>query len=95
MKTIISLLTIIGICFGAYIYIENRYALSEEVKKIEQRLDYKITSDQIQSKQQRIWGLEDRYPNKSKMPETVKEEYRQLEVDKSVLEKKLEVLEKK
>ena len=95
MKTIISIFTIIGIAFGAYFYIDNRYALSQEVKKIEQRLDYKIIADQLQTKQERIWKISDRYPDSQKMPPAVKEEKRQLETDKVILEKKLEKLEKK
>ncbi len=95
MKTIISLLTIIGICFGAYFYIENRYALSQELEKTKQRLDYKIVSDQVQWKQQRMWTLDDRYPDKAQMPKSVKEEYQEIQEEKKVLEKKLDILEKK
>ena len=60
MKTIISILTIVGIAFGAYFYIENRYALSDELKQVEKRLDYKILSDQHNSIQHRIWQIQDR-----------------------------------
>lgn len=95
MKTIISILTILGIAFGAYFWLDNEYAKCAEVKKIEQRLDHKIATDYLQSKQQRIWALEDRYPNKDKMPTPVKEEYRQLQEEKKLLEKKIEVMEKK
>ena len=95
MKTIISILTIVGIAFGAYFYIDNRYAQCEDVKKIEKRLDYKIVSDQLKSVQDRIWRLEDRNAKEKVVPKTVKEEQRQLESDKKLLEKKLENLEKK
>ncbi len=95
MKTIISLITIVSVCFGVYLYIENRYAKAEDVKAVADRLDYKIVSDQVQYKQQRIWSIQDRYPEAIQMPPAVKEEYRQIQEDKKVLEKKLEVLEKK
>jgi len=48
-----GLLAIIMVIFGVYFYIEERYALCENLKKLEQRLDYKVLSDQYQSIQQR------------------------------------------
>jgi len=95
MKTIISILTVVGIAFGAYFYIDNRYAQCEDVKKIERRLDYKIIADQLKSVQDRIWRLEDRNAKEKVIPKSVKEEQRQLEEDKNLLQKKLEVLENK
>lgn len=97
IKTIISILTIISFCFGAFFYFDNRfdnYAKAGDLKAVEQRLDYKITSDQAQSKQQRIWQLEDRYRSQ-RMPDTVMEEYRQLKQEKGRLDNQLKVLEKK
>jgi hypothetical protein len=95
MKTIISLLAIVSVAFGAYFFIDNRYALSQEMKQIERRLDYKIVSDQLEYKDSRIDKIEKSYPDQSKMPPIVQEEHKKLKKDKAVLEKKLEVLEKK
>jgi len=94
MKTIIAILTILAFAFGAYFYFEQRYALCEDVKKVEKRLDYKIISDQFLYKEQRQLELEKRYPEKEKMPESVKEEYQKVLSDKIRLEKKLDQLEK-
>lgn len=88
IKTIVSLLTLIGIIFGGYFYIDTRYALSETVDKISQRLDYKILDDRLKSVQERLWQLDDRY-YKKEMPLSVKEEYRSLQVEKILLIEKL------
>jgi len=93
MKTIIALLTIIGFTFGAYFYIEDRYARCEDVRKVEKRLDYKIVSDQLQAVQQRIWQIEDRF-KKKEMDATTKEEMRELGMKKEELTRKIKVLEK-
>jgi predicted mannosyl-3-phosphoglycerate phosphatase (HAD superfamily) len=90
---ITGILILFGIMFGTYQYFENRYALAEEVKKIEKRIDYKILSDQLQMIQERIWKIEDRF-QKKKMEETTKEEMRALEMKKQETQKKLDVLEK-
>jgi hypothetical protein len=94
MKSILGVLTILGIFFGAYCYLDARFAKAEEVRAVEQRLDYKIVSDQVQVKQQRSWQLEDRYQEKT-MPEAVKEEYRKLKEEIKRLEIKLNFLEQK
>ena len=90
---ITGLLILFGIMFGTYQYFENRYALAEEVKKIEKRIDYKILSDQLQTTQERIWKIEDRF-QKKQMEETTKEELRTLEMKKQETQKKLDTLEK-
>jgi predicted phage-related endonuclease len=92
MKTIIAILTILAFAFGAYFYLDDRYARCEDVKKVEKRLDYKIVSDQLQAIQQRIWQIQDRFQNK-KMDATIKEEVRELEVKKEQLNDKMKVME--
>lgn len=100
---IIGIFTIVGIFFGAFKYIDGNYAkayqteeqikqTTKQIKMVENRLDYKITSDQVQSINQRMWQIEDRYERKQ-MPETVKEEYRKLQEDKKELQKKLDSLQ--
>lgn len=57
---IISILVLFGIFFGAYKYIDDRYALAEEHKKLELRLDYKIKDDQRISIQQEMRQIEEK-----------------------------------
>ena len=85
---------ITAICFSTYFYIENRYALAEDVKQIQQRLDYKIKSDQLRSVQDRIWKIEDRTKGQPPSDQTIKEELRQLKEDKVTIEDQLKVMEK-
>lgn len=94
MKTIIAILTILGFAFATYFYVDNKYAPAEDLKKVEKRLDYKIVSDQAQSVQERIWKIEDRHPDKSKMDTTTKEEMRTLELKQKELNEKMKTLEK-
>ncbi len=95
MKTIISIIIILSAFFASYCYIDNWKANSTEVKEIRQRLDYKITADQLKTIQERLWKLEDRYGKKTVMPESVKEEYRELDKSKEELSDKLKRMEKK
>lgn len=38
MKTLISILTLIGISFSAFFFVDSRYALSGDVQELEQRV---------------------------------------------------------
>jgi len=87
-------LGIIGVIFGAYFYLDERFAKCADLKQLEQRLDYKITQDQHDAIQKRIWLIKDRSGEKPK-DATVKEELRKLEEDKARIQKKLDALEKK
>jgi archaellum component FlaC len=78
-----SLPTIVGILFN----IDNRWAKAAELKKLELRLEQKIQQDRVDALQERIWKLEDRYPEINKMPVEVKDEYRQIKNEKDALEK--------
>jgi hypothetical protein len=91
MTILVSLGSILGMAFGAYFYIETNYAKAAEVAQVEQRLDYKIKSDQSKEIQQRIWQLDDRYEKKA-MPEAVKEEYRRIEEEKKQLDDEIKSL---
>lgn len=94
LSALVSVVTIVGIAFGAYFYIEGNYAKAAEVQKIEQRLEYKIKSDQGKEVQQRLWLLEDRYEKKP-MAETIKEEYRKLQEEKKAIDNDLNQLRRK
>ncbi len=97
-----ALILIIGTCFGVYFYAENRYALSQELKKTQeelkqtnQRIDYKILTDQLRSVQDRIWKIQDRLEGNAPRDATTKEELRQLEQDKGEMKEKIKVMENK
>jgi hypothetical protein len=106
IASIVGIFALISICFTVYFYIEGRYAHAgdlikamETIKKIETRLDYKIIEDQLRAVQQRMWTIEDRHcTDKSKpcdestMPQTVKEQYRELKCDRERLQKELDTL---
>ena len=94
LTALVSILTILGFAFASYFYVESTYAKGEEVQKIEQRLEYKIKSDQGKEIQQRLWLLEDRYEKKP-MAETIKEEYRKLQEEKKSIDNDLNQLRKK
>lgn len=93
LKFIISICTLIGIVFSGYLYIDSRYATAEDLKKIEHRLDYKITSDQYLAIQERVWKLKDRY-GEVPIDKGILNELRYLETEKELLDKKLDQLQK-
>lgn len=85
---IACLITFGGFLFMAHDYME-RYALAEDVKQTNKRLDQKIMSDELNQTQQRIWIIEDRY--RGKVPEkTVQEELQNLKQKKDDLSKQLD-----
>lgn len=89
LQFILGIIALIGSIFGAYRFIDGRYAQAEEVRQIEQRLDYKIDSDRYHAVEERMWKLEDRFPDEKKMPETIREEYRKLKSEKEIIQEKL------
>lgn len=60
LATVGALILLLGAFFGVYKYIDARYALAEELKKVEQRLDYKVADDQRISMQQEMRQIEER-----------------------------------
>lgn len=94
ITSIIGLMTLIGIIFSVYFWMDDRYANAETVKKIEQRLDYKIKSDQAQSIRERIWRIEDKFGSTPSNP-IVKEELRKLQFDLNEINGQVKEMEKK
>jgi hypothetical protein len=102
---IVALIMIIGTCFGVFFYFEKEYAHAgdmmkamEVIKKVGDRLDFKITEDRLTNVRKDIYEIEDRYcPDKSKpctekdMPELVRKRYRELKTEKEKLEKELKI----
>ena len=89
----IALLALVSMLFGGYFYVDSRYALAGDVKNLSERLENKIIEDKLSNIQQRIWKIDDRYEEKI-MPDSVKEEYRQLIEDKTDLLNKLKATDK-
>ena len=91
-QLLIILGTLLSLAFGSYFYIDSRYALAGELKNVEQRLDYKIKSDQRDSIQQRLWQLEEKYGVNP--PSSVQDEHKRLKFRADQLDKELYNLEK-
>jgi hypothetical protein len=93
-KQLTALAGIIAICFSAYFFIDNRYALAQKVNQIEQRLDYKILSDRLDAVYERIWKFDDRYAgNEDKMPVYDRDEYRRLNSERQKIMEKMKALD--
>lgn len=104
-----GLIGIISVCFAVYFWFDSRYAHAEDmmkamevIKKIGVRLDYKIIKDQLREVQKDIYTIEDRYCqdkskpcSEEKMPQTVRERYRELNLEKIELQNELKLLDKK
>ena len=91
ISIIIGFSTISGIVYS----LDTRWAKTSKLNLLEQRLDQKILNDRSYSLQERIWKIEDRYTNKSIIPETVKEELRFLKLKKEKIELELIILDNK
>ena len=57
---IISLFVLIGMTFSIYFFFESRYALANDLKLVELRLDSKVEGDKYFKLQERLWQLQDR-----------------------------------
>lgn len=101
-----SLILIISACFGVFFYFNKEYAHAgdmvkamEVMEKMGTRLDLHIIEGELRITQQKIDTIEDRYcPDKSKscteekMPQTVREQYRELKLEKIKLGDELKAL---
>ena len=75
-----------GAIFGSITY----FAKAEDVRLVEMRLDQKIIQDRIDWLQQRQFTLQDRHGTDiNSMPQSVKEEYRQVKCEIENLKEKL------
>ena len=89
MKLPVIISTVVGlfaICGGLY-SLDATYARSEQLCKVEQRLDRKILSDDAMRLQQRIWRLKDRYGEEDaeQLPE-----YREIQQQREMILRELE-----
>ena len=67
---ITAVITIIAALFGAFFFLENRYAYNDALVKLEMRLEKKILKDRIANLQEEVWRFQDRCEASSKKGET-------------------------
>ncbi len=95
-----GLIMIIGACYGVFTYL-GKYALCEDVQKVEQKVDktlqlmeYKFKAIQLETIENRIDKIEDRSGKNPKDP-AERERLKQLERDREKVEREMKVMEKK
>ncbi len=95
MRTVLEIIgaivALVVVIIGGYMFIENRYALKNQLEKIEIRLEMKIVSDNIHQIQNRVWDIQDRL-SENPGDKTAKEEVRELKEKKKNFENELNVL---
>jgi hypothetical protein len=84
-QKIVTLIAILTAFASTFMFIDSRYALSDGLKIVELRLEHKVVGDRLTDVQERMWKLEDRFPD-SNMPDLTKEEYRILQEEKDHLD---------
>ena len=84
IQTTLGIVISVGTILGGLVAIDARYAkssgidnLSDQICRVEQRLDQKIKTDRANSLQERMWRLEDRYGDKARKMD----EYRRLKAE--------------
>ena len=76
IQAVAAFLALVVSIVTSYVAIDTHYAKAEEFKKLELRLDQKIRADRSEKLQERIWKIEDRYPDKSKIPPDINDNLR-------------------
>lgn len=94
VERIITICSLIGIVFAVYHYNENRYAYAKDLESLEQRLEYKIQSDQLNSLRQRYWQMEERIDKKPK-DEDAKKEAKELKEQIEEIKENIRILKEK
>lgn len=101
MKSGAIIATITGICtlLGTAFTVDSRYAKVDDIQEIlvhvdqvDNRLEIKIKKDRCNSLQERMWKLEDRFGDITKMPQAVKEQYRELKKEYDELQSEIKEL---
>jgi hypothetical protein len=81
-----TVLTIIALLFGAYLYLDKSHASAGEFESFKQRAEKKWTEDEWSAIRKRLWALEEYY---GIAEAKIKEEYQELLLEKEKLELKL------
>lgn len=81
-------------------YVDERFdELGQLIAMNDMRMGQKIQSDKVDQLQERLWRLEDRYgkdiERNPEVPESVREEYRQLQMQRERALNKLESIEQR
>ena len=101
MKSGAIIATITGICtlLGTAFTVDSRYAKVDDIQEIlvhvdqvDNRLEIKIKKDRCNSLQERMWKLEDRFGDITKMPQAVKEQSRELKKEYDELQSEIKEL---
>lgn len=77
---------------GGILAIEGHYAKAEALTKLELRVDQKIAADRGDKVQERIWRLDDRYPNRVVAPLEIQQQWRELEKEHKDIQIQLNVI---
>jgi len=89
VKIIGAIVLVVSVSGGAY-FMEDRYASSQEVADVSQRLSVHTIQDQIKWLQHSIWAMEDRCGNdESRMTHDQRVRYREMKEQKRRLEQQL------
>ena len=95
ISQIATLLGIIAIFFGAYLFLDSTFAKCAELKAIERRLDYKIENDKLMGMQQRQWQQQGRYPVPTRAPAETQKQMKELDSDIDMQRDKVKKMESK
>ena len=98
LKQIVAILTILGVAFGAFLYIDARIAKcaeKDQVKQVERRLDYDIESNRLyrMRDQQREFSRD--FPDVTRTPAAVQRQMNELDQDIEMQRGKVQKLEGK
>ena len=61
MKVVPLFIAIVTMLGGTWIFMDTRFAKSEELKSVANRLDYKIKYDQVAGLREQIWSLQEHF----------------------------------
>jgi len=90
ISIILGLVISLTVIVGAAAKLDGRWAKTEQLVMVAQRLDQKIIQDRINAIQERLWRLEDKYGNIiANMISTIRDQYRRLLKEMEDLEKQL------
>jgi hypothetical protein len=101
MKEIIAALTIVSICFGAWFYVDNKKADCADVQKVDQKadkimkmMDYKFLALQLETKEDRIFRIEEQ-SGKIPKDKSARESLEKLKQEKAKILREMEIMEAK
>lgn len=93
IKTIVGLLTIIGVAFTGYLFLDTRFAKATDVKVLERRLDYKVEKDYLIGMRDQLYQLKQQHPTPASRTPVVDKEINDLETTIPLQQDKVKKLE--